>query len=213
MAGVGFEYRVDDIQSLPDEVARDGLLFGFFADGGAVGNKSTTEFFGEIELPILADAPGADSLILNLSARYTSDQIYGSDTTGSAKLGWRPIPSLLLRGTYGTSFRAPNLREVFLQDQTGFNNGLFDPCVVPEAARGDFGGGYDPSGDDRESQVIVNCQNAGVDPFSLGIEDNRFPVYSVEVATGGSRNLTASHCGWRRTGRCASGGDDRSCST
>jgi iron complex outermembrane receptor protein len=191
MGGVGFEYRTDEINSLPDEVARDGLLFGFFADGGAVGKKSTTEFFGEIEMPILAGKKFADELIVNLSGRYTSDQIYGSDTTWSGKLGWRPIPSLLLRGTYGTSFRAPNLREVFLQAQTGFNNGLFDPCVVPEEARGDFGGGYDPTGDDREAQIFVNCENNGVDPYSLGIADNRQAVYSVEVATGGSRNLQA----------------------
>ena len=86
MGGLGFEYRVDDINSLPDDVARDGLFFGFFADGGAVGDKATTEFFGEIELPILADMPGADQLILNLSARYTDDELYGSDTTGSANL-------------------------------------------------------------------------------------------------------------------------------
>ncbi len=192
MAGVGFEYRVDDINSKPDEVARDGLLFGFFSDGGAVGKKSTTEFFGELELPILADKKFADSLVLNVSARYTSDQIYGSDTTGSAKLGWRPIPSLLLRATYGTSFRAPNLREVFLRDQTGFNNGLFDPCVVPPDARGGLGEvGYDPSRDTRAPEVLANCRAAGLDPTSLGIADNRNDVYSVEVATGGSRDLTA----------------------
>ena len=93
MAGVGFEYRVDDINSQPDEVARDGLLFGFFSDGGAVGKKSTTEFFGEIELPILADKKFADSLVVNLSARYTSDQIYGSDTTGSGKIGGVQSPA------------------------------------------------------------------------------------------------------------------------
>ena len=191
MAGVGFEYRVDTINSLPDDIARDGLLFGFFADGGAVGKKSTTEFFGEIEMPILAGQKFADSLVLNLSGRYTSDQIYGSDTTGSAKLGWRPIPSLLLRATYGSSFRAPNLREVFLQAQTGFNNGLYDPCVVPEDARGDFGAGYNPDGDDREPQIFVNCENQGVDPYSLGIDDNRRDVYSVEVARGGSKSLKA----------------------
>lgn len=191
MAGVGFEYRVDEINSLPDEVARDGLLFGFFADGGAVGKKSTTEFFGELELPLLASRKFAEELTLNVSARYTSDQIYGSDATGSAKLGWRPIPSLLLRGTYGTSFRAPNLREVFLRDQTGFNNGLFDPCVVPEDARGDFGGGYDASLDQREPEVLANCRANGVDPTSLGIEEGRQSVYSVEVSTGGSRDLEA----------------------
>ena len=191
MGGIGFEYRVDDIKSLPDDVARDGLFFGFFSDGGAVGDKSTTEFFGEIELPILADMPGADQLILNLSARYTDDELYGSDTTGSAKVGWRPVPSLLLRATYGTSFRAPNLREVFLQDQSGFNNGLFDPCVVPEEARDPIQGGYNPDLDDRESQVLANCVQAGIDPTSLGIDPNRNSVYSVEVATGGSLDLDA----------------------
>ena len=191
MGGVGFEYRVDQIDSIPDDIARDGLLFGFFADGGAVGKKSTTEFFGEIELPILADRKFADQLILNLSARYTSDQIYGSDTTGSAKLGWRPVPSLLLRATYGTSFRAPTLREVFLMAQTGFNNGLFDPCVVPEEARGPLGDSYIPELDRRESEIFLNCAQQGVDPTSLGIADNRQNVYSVEVARGGSRDLTA----------------------
>jgi iron complex outermembrane receptor protein len=191
MLGLGFEYRVDSINSIPNDVARDGLLFGFFSDGGAVGKKSTTEFFGELEMPILADRKFADELILNISARWTKDQIYGSDTTGSAKLGWRPTPSLLLRATYGTSFRAPNLREVFLLDQTGFNNGLQDPCVVPEAARDELLGGYNPDLDQREDYVLANCVQAGVDPTSLGIEDNRFSPYSVEVATGGSRDLLA----------------------
>lgn len=193
MGGVGFEYRLDSIDSIPDEVARDGLLFGFFSDGGAVGKKSTTEFFGEIELPLLAGKTLVDSLVVNLSARYTSDQIYGSDTTGSVKIGWRPTPNLLLRATYGTSFRAPNLREVFLMDQSGFNNGLYDPCVVPEAARGDLneGGGYIAERDEREAQILANCVQDGVDPTSLGIEDKRRDVYSVEVATGGSRDLTA----------------------
>ena len=191
MGGVGFEYRVDKIQSLPDDIARDGLLFGFFADGGAVGKKSTTEFFGEIELPLLADKKFADSLVVNLSGRYTSDQVYGSDTTYSGKIGWRPVPSLLLRATYGTSFRAPNLREVFLMAQTGFNNGLYDPCVVPEEARDPLLGGYNGDLDDREAQVLQNCEQQGVDPTSLGLAENRGSVYSSEVSTGGSRDLNA----------------------
>ena len=50
-AVVGLEYRIDEIDSQPDNVAADGLFFGFFADGGAEGDKDTTEVFGEIELP------------------------------------------------------------------------------------------------------------------------------------------------------------------
>ena len=62
MGGIGIEWRLDKIDSLPNDVARDGLLFGFFSDEGAVGDKTTKEIFGEIEMPILADMPGADSL-------------------------------------------------------------------------------------------------------------------------------------------------------
>jgi iron complex outermembrane receptor protein len=183
--GIGAEYRDDDIKSIPDDVARDGLFFGFFADGGATGSKATKELFGEVELPLLAGVPFAEELIVNLSARYTDDEYYGDDTTWSAKLGWRPVSSLLLRATAGTSFRAPNVRETFLEDQTGFLN-TFDPCVVPEDARNPITGGYDPSADNREPEVLQNCVNQGVDPTTLGATPVRFPVYSVEIARGGS---------------------------
>ncbi len=183
--GIGLEYRDDEIKSIPDDVARDGLFFGFFSDGGAVGSKATQEVFGEIELPLLAGVAFAEELIVNLSARYTDDEFYGNDTTWAAKLGWRPIQSLLLRGTAGTSFRAPNVRETFLEDQTGFLN-LFDPCVVPEDARNPITGEYDPAGDNREPQVLQNCVNSGVDPTSLGASPVVFPNYSVEINRGGS---------------------------
>ena len=188
MGGIGIEFRDDKIKSIPDEVARDGLLWGFFSDGGATGSKTTSEIFGEIELPILANRPMADELVVNLSARWTDDELYGSDTTGSAKVGWRPTPSLLFRATYGTSFRAPNLREVFLEAQTGFNN-VQDPCVIPEEARNPITGGYDPALDNREPQVLENCFRTGVDPTAL--DNFGFTVYSVEIARGGSLDLDA----------------------
>ncbi len=100
--GFGMEVRNDRIDSIPDAVARDGLFFGFFADGGAVGEKWTNEAFAEIELPLLAGVPAFEELTLNMSTRYTDDEYYGSDTTESFKLAWRPVESLLVRGTFGT---------------------------------------------------------------------------------------------------------------
>ena len=184
-AGIGIERREDEIKSIPDEVARDGLLSAFFADGGATGEKYTQEYFGEVEIPLLADMPGARQLTANLSSRYTKDEFYGSATTYSYKLGYRPVDSLLLRATVGTSYRAPNLRENFLQDQTGFNN-YFDPCAIPEAAL-DSLGGYDPAKDDRSAAVLANCLRTGVDPTTLN--NNGFNTYSVEISTGGEREL------------------------
>jgi iron complex outermembrane recepter protein len=185
---VGFEYRDDKIDSIPDDVARDGLFFGFFADGGAVGEKFTREYYGEVELPLLANMTMARELNFNASARYTEDEFYGSDTTYSGKLGWRPVDSLLLRGTYGTSFRAPNLRENFLLSQTGFST-LFDPCGIPEVAWDASSQSYIPANETREPEVLANCAANGADPTAVFY--GSLGSYSVEVASGGATDLVA----------------------
>lgn len=184
-AGFGVEYRIDEINSIPNAAARDGLMWGYFADGGAVGEKYTREAFAETELPILADKPGARELNLNLSVRWTDDEFYGGAWTRAVKLGWRPIDSLLLRASSGTSYRAPNMRELFLMAQTGFGS-VYDPCLVPEAAIDELTDEYVPALDDREPHWLENCRAQGVDPlaFTLG-----FNSYSVEQARGGSLAL------------------------
>ncbi|MET1254690.1 TonB-dependent receptor domain-containing protein [Aliikangiella maris] len=184
-AGIGLEYRIDDIESIPDDVARDGLFFGFFSDGGATGDKATKEAYAEVEIPILAGMPGAQELVLNLSTRYTKDEFYGGNNTYAAKLGYRPVESLLIRGTYGTSYRAPNVRENFLNPQTGFRN-IFDPCIVPEDARDPITGDYVPANDQRAPEIITNCANNGVDATTLFLAN---PTYSVEVAGQGVTGL------------------------
>jgi iron complex outermembrane receptor protein len=184
-ASFGVEYRKDEINSMPDAVARDGLFFGYFSDGGAVGTKDMKEVFVEVEAPLLANARFAKELNVNISARLTDDEIYGSNSTESVKIGWRPVNSLLIRGTYGTAFRAPNLRELFLANQTGFNT-IFDPCRTPDGAVDLFTGVYDPSLDEREAYVLDNCRADGVDPTAY---TGGFPQYSVEQATGGSLTL------------------------
>ena len=186
--GIGVEHRNDDIASIPDAVARDGLFWGFFSDGGATGDKDTDEIFAELELPLLAGKPGFEELTFNVSARYTDDEVYGSGNTESFKLGWRPVESLLIRGTAGTSFRAPNLRELFLQSQSGFGN-VFDPCFIPDAALDPLSGGYNPALDDREPEVFANCLANGVDPTIAN--NNGFNVFSTEVSSGGALDLQA----------------------
>jgi iron complex outermembrane receptor protein len=185
--GIGMDYRIDDINSIPDDIARDGLFFGFFSDGGAVGDKYTREFYAEVEIPVIANRPGVKEMIVNLSGRTTKDEFYGSNTTGSAKFGYRPVDYLLLRTTYGTSYRAPNVRENFLIDQSGFGT-VNDPCNVPEAAWDTINGVYVPAGDEREDFVLANCVAAGVDPTTVG-NATTTGNYSVEIVTGGILGL------------------------
>ena len=185
-AGIGAEWREDQITSRPDHVARDGLFWGFFADGGAEGQKYIQEAFGEVEFPILAGQIAATELTLNVSGRWTKDQYGGTAWTGSGKIAYRPIDSLLLRATGGTSFRAPNLRELFLRDQTGFLT-LFDWCLIPNSALDEFTDTYDPSLDSRPPYLLDNCRANGVDPTVH--HNNGFNSFSVEVAAGGALDL------------------------
>ena len=187
----GGEHRNDDIASIPDAVAREGLFFGFFSDGGATGDKDTDEWFAEVEIPLLAGVFAAEELTINMSSRYTDDEIYGSSNTESFKLGWRPVESLLIRGTFGTSFRAPNLRELFLQAQSGFGS-IFDECFNDEDSWDLDTNTYVAAGDDREPQVLANCIDQGVDPtlaYSPG--NGGLQTFSTEVASGGALDLNA----------------------
>ncbi len=184
--GVGFEWRKDEIESLPDHVAAQGLMFGFFSDGGAVGDKVIREAFAEVEIPVIAGEMLAQELTLNLSTRLTDDEYYGTAWTESIKLGYRPVSSLIVRATYGTSYRAPNLRELFLEYQTGFLT-LFDPCFVPDTAIDDLMGGYNPDRDDREPEVLANCRANGVDPTVANNNGNN--SYSMELARSGRLDL------------------------
>ncbi len=187
---IGAEYRIDSIESIPDNVARDGLFFGFFVDQGAVGEKWTKEAFFELDIPLLANNPIAQSLDVNLSGRWTEDEFYGSAWTYSAKMGWRPIDPLLLKASYGTSFRAPNLRENFLLGQSGFNS-VFDPCAVPSSIV-NIDGTINVGADPRQPEVIANCQREGRDPYLVGYDATNnvaFQTASVEITTGGVTDI------------------------
>ncbi len=189
---VGVEYRNDDIQSNPDAVARDGLFWGFFADKGAFGDVSLTEVFAEVQLPLIADKPMLKELTVNLAGRLTDHEYYGENDTASVKVGYRPSEPFLVRATWGTAFRAPNNRELFLLGSTGFTN-VFDPCYVPEAAIAndptdpDASGQYNPALDQRDPELLANCRATGVDPTLAN--NGGFNTFSTEVQQGGSLTL------------------------
>lgn len=187
--GVGAEYRKDKIKSTPSLVASNGLLFGNFSDAGAVGSKDIKELFGEVNLPLKAGETLVRELTLNVSARLTDEELYGTAGTYSIKGLWRPIDPLAIKFSYGTSFRAPNLRENFLAGQTGFLT-LFDPCAVSNAAIAS--GSYRAADDDRELTTLANCRREGRDPTRVGFDSTLGTTIqnaSTEITRVGSLDL------------------------
>jgi iron complex outermembrane receptor protein len=164
----GIEWRRDSLDSGTDTVTSQGRAAGYFADRRSVGSAELTEYYGELAIPIVSGAPFAEDISLELAGRLTDHEYYGQNSTYSARASWVVTDFLTFNATTGTSFRAPNLRELFLGGQTGFTSGFADPCVVPNAARGP-GNTYDPTNDNRDAVVLANCVAEGVDPTSLGL--------------------------------------------
>ena len=132
---IGVEWRENSIDTRSDDVTARGLGSGFFVDRPSNGNVDLFEIFGEIVVPLIEDKPFAESLQVELAGRLTEHEFYGSNSTYAAKVEYDPTEWLKLRGTYGTSFRAPNLRELFLQGQSSFAS-VSDPCEVPNICAG-----------------------------------------------------------------------------
>ncbi|MBL4836004.1 MAG: TonB-dependent receptor, partial [Kordiimonadaceae bacterium] len=196
---LGYEFRRDSILSVPNDIAANGTLFASFTDQGASGTRDLHEFFAETSVQFLKDKTWAEELTLDLGGRVTDESSFDPHFTYSAKLLYRPTSYLMLRGTYGTSYRAPNLRERFLEGATGFQT-FTDPCVVPNNAREatDLAQQNSPEvylsdQDTRSNRVLDACAADGVDPRSLGLEDGTgnafFALGSAEISTGGSSLL------------------------
>src|SRR5206468_804513 len=79
-------------------------------------------------MPVFRQRPFAYALELSASGRFTHYASYGSDFVYRLNAQYAPIREIRFRGSYGTNFRAPNLYEQFVNNQTGFFNGGADPC-------------------------------------------------------------------------------------
>ncbi|MCB1581782.1 MAG: TonB-dependent receptor [Xanthomonadales bacterium] len=126
----GIQYQKDGITDTPGPQTLAGNLWGQSSAGITKGAIESYAVFGEVDMPLLADLPAAEAVNLTLSARYTDVPDAGSDTTYKAGLSWRIGGGFTVRGSYGTSFRAPALFELFLANQTAFpSQRAVDPCI------------------------------------------------------------------------------------
>jgi len=128
-AAVGYEHRYDMLDDVPSEAAQNGTLYNYSSAGITKGSDIVDEIYGEVDVPLVKNKPLFRSLDLGVSGRYTHYESYGSDFTYHLNAQWAPNDVIRFRGNYGTSFRAPNLYEQFVADQTGFYGSGVDPCA------------------------------------------------------------------------------------
>ncbi len=172
-AFLGASYREDSIFSDVDVNIEENNAWGRSAEGDTAGTTDISELYAELDVPVLTDVFLAQDVTVNLSYRVSDDKYFGTEDTWRVTANWDVTDYLRFRGTVGTSFRAPNLKELFIADQTGFTNAFIDPCIVPAG------------GDDRVQTIIDNCISEGIDPFTFGQDG----APSVGTVSGGADDL------------------------
>jgi outer membrane receptor protein involved in Fe transport len=102
----------------PDPAFLNGQAYLYTSTAGN-GHRVRYAGTSELRLPVL------EPVTITLSGRYDDYQVAGSSVskfTYNAALEYRPLKSLLLRGRYGTAFKAPTLADEF-QGLSGFYQG------------------------------------------------------------------------------------------
>ena len=124
LGAFGVEYRkeqlLNDVADQPPAIRTDILL----QYGDNFGGKTeVTEEFGELEMPLIANKPGAKLLSINAAYReatYDTTDLVGNGGTASRDLAmhkvsvvWDTTNWLRIRGSKSRDVRAPGFRELF----------------------------------------------------------------------------------------------------
>jgi iron complex outermembrane receptor protein len=178
---VGAEWRTFEIDDTPDIREQQDLFWNTSAAKITRGEDTVSEVFIETNVPLLRGMPFVEELTLDASARAFEYDSYGSDSVWKAGLNWQVTPSVRIRGTQGTSYRAPALYELFLGNLTAFQDQtLIDPCI-------DWG-------NSSNQNIRTNCAAALVPPNYTGLLGE-----SALIVSGGGQGVLEAETSEART--------------
>ncbi|MDZ3831881.1 MAG: TonB-dependent receptor [Sphingopyxis sp.] len=134
---LGGEYRKESLGTRVNMFADEALRIGHRTIGYNTYQDplsiSASEVFGEVALPILADAgPLMHELTLSGAFRYSDYNPTGGNWTYNAGAAWAPFPDLKFRGSYARAVRSPTLGELFSPQSGGNFPIVADPCSASQ---------------------------------------------------------------------------------
>jgi len=175
----GAEYRKEESDSDPAQEIADGLTWwGPITPSG--GSFDVTEVFGEVNLPILMDAPGAHRLTLGAAVRLSDYSTVGSTNAWKLDVVYAPVEAFTFRATYAQAVRAPNISELFSPESTTFHF-ITDPCDLNELNNGT---GF------REANCAAVLTEIGVDPDTFLPSDDPSASLFTEGTFSGNTELS-----------------------
>ena len=159
--------KVDgSLTELPGGSAKFALGMGYREADLTVSGRSFFEtdrdvlaVFGELFIPLVSDEnrlPGVERLEVSVAGRFEDYSDFGSSTDPKLGVLWSPVSGLKLRGTFSTSFRAPDLSDLDPNRLEAALSNAFDP----NAADGTtlilaLGGGFGDLGPEESTAWTV----------------------------------------------------------
>jgi iron complex outermembrane receptor protein len=105
---LGFEYRDEDFDVSFDEQTKAGAFGGGNDDTQDMsGARVVKSVFAETAIPVLS------SLEVGLAGRYDDYNDFGTTVNPKVNVQFRPLETLLLRASYGTGFKAPEVEFLY----------------------------------------------------------------------------------------------------
>jgi outer membrane receptor protein involved in Fe transport len=129
------------------------LLFLNTGPDFATAGYTVDEYFGEVQLPLFSDSFLGKYAELSAAYRSSDYSTVGEQEVYNVTANYRPFDDLLLRFSYGTSIRVPNLTENFGPATQTFANGFVDPCDF--LALSTFTAGNPVNGANRRTNCVA----------------------------------------------------------
>ncbi|MEN8179742.1 MAG: TonB-dependent receptor [Pseudomonadota bacterium] len=104
---LGMEYTEQSLKDSPDKLSEEGQIIG---SGGtsSEGDRELTSAYVELSVPVL------ETLEMQLAVRHENYSDFGTTTNPKVALRFQPTDWVMVRGSWGTGFRAPSLPELYL---------------------------------------------------------------------------------------------------
>jgi len=156
---VGAEYRDESVNYEPDQGFTSGDGAGQGGPTSPVfGQIDVTDFFAEVQLPLVQDKPGIQSMTLDLRYRNSDYSTGVTSDAYNAQAEYTPVEGLKFRGGVSKAVRAANIRELFEPSNFGLWSGV-DPCA---------GNLNDTNPNNNPTMPLAQCVNTGVTAAQYG---------------------------------------------
>lgn len=171
----GLQSRHEKFVTSPSEAYMSGDISGL---GGSVvpvdRSRQVNSVFGEVNVPLVK------SLEVGLNVRSDRYNDVGNSTNYTVKTRWQPIQEVVLRGSYGTGFRAPTLLDLWTPQTLGTSESFNDPATGQSGLQVNaLTGGNPKLTPEKSKQFAVGAIIQPTSTTSIGLDFFRIKVRNI----------------------------------